>query len=76
MRWAWKMAWRRLQMASCRLDTHQRLVALHQLHNLDGLLVLVHFDRSIRQMRVKVLLGNGIVGEQQVLENIYIFIYL
>lgn len=50
-----------------KVTTYQGLVTLDQLDNFDGLLVLVHFDRYFRQVGVKVLLGDGIVCEQEAL---------
>jgi len=44
--------------------THQRLIALYKLHNFNGLLILIHFNGHLWQMRIKVFLSNGIVSKK------------
>lgn len=44
--------------------THQWLITLHELNNLDGLLILVHLDGHFGQMGIEILLCNGIVCKE------------
>lgn len=46
------------------LSTHQWLIALDELDNLDGLLVLIHLNGYLGQMRIEILLCNGIVCKE------------
>lgn len=42
--------------------TYEWLTVLHQLHNLDGLLVLVYLDWYFGQVWIEILLCDCIVG--------------
>lgn len=44
--------------------THQWLIALDELDNLDGLLILIHLNGHLGQMRIEILLCNGIVCKE------------
>lgn len=44
--------------------THQWLIAFYELDNLDGLLILIHLNRHLGQMRIEILLCNGIVCKE------------
>lgn len=46
------------------LSTYQWLIALDELDNLDGLLILIHLNRYLGQMRIEILLCNGIVCKE------------
>lgn len=46
------------------LSTHQWLIALDELDNLDGLFVLIHLNGYLGQMRIEILLCNGIVCKE------------
>lgn len=47
-----------------KLSTHQWLIALDELDNLDGLLILIHLNGHLGQMRIEILLCNGIVCKE------------